>query len=204
VAKLFHSRGPALVALLAALVVMAVAAPSQAALLPTAPTAVCPSVRQVFLPWNDSAYYGLVPGASFEGSLGGWALYGGATVVAGNEPSHVTAPTDARSLYLPAGSTVTTPPACFQFADWQLRFFARSVGSSGGQLHVRVIARGLLGGVLSVLDEGTVSTAPDGSWQLSDPVDISLLTQLSISIQFTAVGGGFQIDDVYLDPSMMN
>lgn len=200
-------RGVGVVALLCLLVSLAFASSSQAALLPTGPQAVCNPANQVFLPWNDTASYGLVPGGSFESSLSGWRLGYGATVVSGNESFKVNGAADAHSLYLPSGSSVVTAPACFDFADWQLRFFAKSVGAPTGSLHVKVVGRGLLGGLFTLLDAGTITTAPDGSWQPSDPVHIGLLAQLgsllttnSVSIQLTAVGGSFQVDDVYLDP----
>lgn len=205
-AKLSLTRGVGILALLGVLAALALSTSSQASLLPTAPKAVCNPTSQVFLPWNDTAYYGLVPGASFEGSLSGWSL-NGARVVSGNESFHVAGAADSHSLSIPAGTTVSTPPACFQFADWQLRLFARG----SGQLRVRVVARGLLGGLLSILDGGTVTPAADGSWQPSNPMDIDLLTQLaglltsnSVSVQLTAIGAPVQVDDVYLDPSMGN
>lgn len=205
-AKLSLARGVGVLALLGVLVALAFSTSSEAALLPTAPRAVCNPTSQIFLPWGDTANYGLVPGASFEGSLRGWSL-NGAGVVADNESFQVGGASDSKALYIPAGVTVSTPPSCFHFADWQLRLFTQGTG----QLRVRVVARGLLGGLLSLLDAGTVSPAPDGSWQLSNPVDIDLLTQLaglltsnSVSLQLTAIGGPVQVDDIYLDPSMGN
>src|SRR5690348_14714704 len=96
--------------LLCLVVGLAFAGTSQAALLPTGPTAVCSPASQVFLPWQDDASYGLVPGGSFESSLYGWSLSRGASVVAGNETYQVGGAADATSLYLPAGASVITAP----------------------------------------------------------------------------------------------
>ena len=200
------SRGGFLaLALVAGLLALALSAPTQAGLLSTAGTvASCdPNPRQVFLPWGDTSYYVLVPGGSFEGTHG-WSLRGGAKVVSGNEPFYVTNRSDRRSLYLPAGSSVTTPQICFDFADWHLRFFAASNGSRSSALEVDVMVRGLLG-VVSVLDGGTVASG--STWAPSPKVSLlltnlgALLTTNAISLRFTPVGtGAVQIDDVYLDP----
>jgi hypothetical protein len=207
VANTFRARSTGVLVLLCLLVALAVAGSSQAALLPTAPKAVCSPASQAFLPWQDAAYYGLVPGGSFESSLSGWSLGRGAQVVSGNESAHVNGPNDARSLYLPSGSSVVTAPACFAFADWKLRFFVKSVGPATGTLRVKLVGHGLLGSVFTLLDAGNVTASADGSWQPSAPIGIGVLAQLgsllttnSVSVQLTAVGGSFQVDDVYLDP----
>lgn len=160
--------------------------------------------QQVFLPWNDWSYYVLMPGGSFEGAHG-WTLKGGAKVVTGNEPFYLTARSDKRSLYLPAGSSATTAPACFAFADWHFRFLAVRNGSGYGALKIDVIVKSLLG-IASVLDGGTIPVS--SQWSPSPQVSL-LLTNLggllgtdTISLRFTPVGStaGFRIDDVFLDP----
>jgi hypothetical protein len=207
VAKLSLSRRSGVVlALLCLLLTLAAAGSSQAALLPTAPKAVCNPPSQPFLPWNDTASYGLVPGGAFESGTSGWSLGGGAKVVSGNESFYVNSRSDSHSLYMPAGSSVTTPAACFQFADWKVRFFVENVGSPSGALRVQVVSHGLLG-IVSILDGGTISAG--GTWNPSDPIQIGLLSQLgglltnnTLSLRFTAVNGGaFQLDDIYLDPT---
>jgi hypothetical protein len=207
VAKLSLSRrGGLVLALLYLLLTLAAAGSSQAALLPTAPKVVCNPPGQFFLPWQDTAYYGIFPGGALESGTSGWSLGGGAKVVSGNETFYVNSRSDTHSLYMPAGSSVTTPAACFQVADWQVRFFLKNLGPSSGALRVQVISHGLLG-IVSILDAGTVSAG--STWQPSAPVTIDLLSQLgglltnnTLSLRLTAVNSGvFQVDDLYLDPT---
>jgi hypothetical protein len=158
-------------------------------------------MSQPFARWGDNANYVLMPGGSFEPLSPAWKLSGGAKVVRGNEPFYVRDRKDAYSLELPPGSSATTPPMCFAFGDWKLRFFA--VGAPG-KLRVKVNVKSALG-LLSVLDAGTMSTGT--SWQPSPEMQL-LLTNLtgllaidSVSLQFLPVGTTtLRIDDGYLDP----
>jgi hypothetical protein len=158
-------------------------------------------ISQPFAPWGDRANYVLMPGGSFEPGDAAWKLSGGAKIVRGNEIFYVRSKTDAYSLSLPPGSSATTPPMCFAFGDWKLRFFA--VGAPG-KLRVKVHVKSLLG-VLSVLDAGTMSTGK--TWQPSPEMNL-LLTNLtgllavdSITLAFQPVGNStLRIDDGYLDP----
>jgi len=193
-----------------ATLVVALAAPGAAnaglltGILSTGSASYCdPDVSQYFAPWGDSAWYRLVPGGTFEGSHG-WSLSGGAKVVSGNEPWRVKSKTDSRSLYLPAGSTATSPTTCFDFGDWHARFFVRNA-RSGGTLEVDILVRSLVG-VLSVLDGGYVKA--DGTWDPSPEVSAlvtnvgGLLGTKAVSFRLKAKGSGaaFQVDDVFLDP----
>ena len=81
------------------------------------------STSQPFARWGDTRSYVLVPGGSFESGAAGWKLNGGAKVVSGNEPFYVRSTADRYSLYLPSGSSATTPPMCFGLGDWNARFF---------------------------------------------------------------------------------
>lgn len=158
------------------------------------------SASQVFKRWGDNNYYVLVPGGSFEPGGAAWKLSGGAKIVLGNEPFYVRSTADRYSLYLPAGSTATTPPMCFAFTDWHLRFFT----SGSGSIRVKIVVKSVLG-VLSVLDGGTVSSG--STWKPSPEVGL-LLTNLggllatdSISLRITPTSrAAVRIDDVYLDP----
>jgi hypothetical protein len=191
---------------LLALVGLVLAPSAQAGLLTTGSAAYCdPAASQPFARWGDTASYTLVPGGAFEVSDPAWSLRGGAATVAGNEPYYVHAAKDRRSLYLPAGSSATTPTTCFVLGDWHLRFFVRNRGTTSGSLRVEVVARSLVG-VLSVLDGGTVRAGT--TWAPSPRVGLlvsnltSLLGTKAVAFRFTPVGTGaaFQIDDVYLDP----
>lgn len=179
------------------------AIPADAGLLATGSASYCdPYTSMAFQTWGDRSSYMLTPGGSFEDGTPSWKLSGGAKVVSGNEPYFIHSKSDRRSLYMPAGSSATTPTMCFAAGDWHLRFVGVSPSKSS-TLRVTVTVNSLLG-VLSVLDGGTVSS--DGTWKPSPKVGLlltnvaGLLTTKAISIRLTATSGASQLDDVYLDP----
>src|SRR5687767_4227288 len=148
----------AIIGLFVALATM-VTPSAKAGLILTPPPSGCDSASKVFAPWGDNANYALVPGGSFEAGTPAWAMSGGAKVVAGNETFYVRSRSDSRSLYLPSGSSALSPTVCFGLGDWHSRFFVRNVGSSGGSLKVDIVVRNLVGGLLSVLDGGSMSAS---------------------------------------------
>jgi hypothetical protein len=173
---------------------------ANAGLLGTGPASYCdPISSQAFKPWGDGSNYMLTPGGSFEVGTPSWTRSGGAMIVSGNESFFIHSKSDRNSLYMPAGSSVSSPTMCFKPGDWHLRF----VGSGSGQVRVSVTVTSLLG-VVSVLDGGTVSNT--GTWKPSPKVGLlltnvtGLLTTKAISIRVTATRGASQLDDVYLDP----
>ena len=177
------------------------AIPANAGLIGTGAASYCdPLSSTAFQNWGDSSHYMLTPGGSFESGTPSWTLSGGAKIVSGNEPYFIHSTRDSRSLYMPAGSSASTPTMCFAAGDWHLRF----VGKGSGQLRVTVGVNSLLG-LVSILDGGTVSS--NGTWKPSPQVGLlltnvgGLLTTRAISLRFTATNGASQIDDVYLDPS---
>jgi hypothetical protein len=199
-----------LIILFVALCAFAPAAPANANLLggalpglvsPSDKPATCDtSTSQAFARWGDTRNYVLTPGGSFEPGAPAWTLTGGAKVVAGNETFYIHSSADRYSLYLPAGSTATTPPMCFEAGDWNVRFL--SAGS--GTVRVKIVVKSLLG-VLSVLDGGSVSSG--STWRPSPRVALlltnvtGLLATNSISLRFVPANStGLRIDDVYLDP----
>lgn len=200
-----------LTVLLAALGLLAFAAPAQAGGLlsgvlpglvsPSDTPAQCDtSASQAFARWGDTSYYVLAPGGAFEPDQPAWKLAKGARVVAGNEPFYVRAASDKYSLYLPKGSSATSPPMCFAYGDWNLRFFVVGKGS----VQVKIVVKSLLG-LVSVLDGGSVSGG--SAWRPSPKVGLllsnvaGLLATDSISIRLLAgKSTDVRIDDVYLDP----
>ena len=193
------------VAIIAALVLSSTA---KAGLIGTGSASYCdPTATQPFAPWGDSASYARLLNGGFEGGTTGWTLSNGARVVSGNEPFFVTGRrADSHSLLLPAGSSAYSGTVCFALGDWHLRFLMRNVGSSSGALHVQVVVPSLLGGLLTVLDGGTISSGT--SWTPSARLELllcnvtSLIGTQAVAFRFTPVGTGaaYQIDDVYLDP----
>ena len=193
------------VAIIAAL---AISSTAKAGLLGTGSASYCdPTATQAFARFGDSSYYARLQNGGFESGSTAWVLGGGAKVVSGNDPFYLTGNrSDNRSLLLPAGSSAYSGTVCFATGDWHLRFVMRNVGSSSGGLHVQVVVPSLLGGLLTVLDGGTVSG--NGSWAPSPRLQLllsnvtSLIGTRAVAFRITPVGSGaaYQIDDVYLDP----
>jgi hypothetical protein len=195
-----------LLALAALASTLTLASTAHAGLIGTGSASYCdPNASQPFAP-QDMNYYTLLPGGSFESGTVPWALSGGAKVVSGNETSYLNSRKDTRSLYLPAGGSALTPTTCFALGDWHMRFMLKNVGASSGAVDVQVVVPSLVGGLLTVLDGGTVQAG--GSWTPSPRVQLllsnvtSLLGTRAVAFRFTAVGRGaaYQLDDVYLDP----
>ena len=174
----------------------------------------CPdATSQVFAPWNDFASYAYAPNGGFESGSSGWALSGGAKVVAGNSTFFTHGAGERYSLSLPAGSSATSPPMCISLFSSKMRFFAANLGSPSSKLRVQVIYRGGVGGLLSLVtktlalsDFGTVTAGP--TWQPSSPIGMlsGTLPVLTQSVQFRFLpadgAGAWLVDDVYLDPLM--
>jgi hypothetical protein len=158
-----------------------------------------------FQPWLDPGSYALVPDGGFEQGGAGWQLAGGAKAVAGNEPWYTSGP-GTTALSLPAGSSAVSPPFCVGLLDPTVRLFARNSALLG------------LGTVVVTADvdaAGTSVTLPVGvivagsRWQptLPLPLLVNALSPLgdgagtaSARLHFTALGGNWQLDDVYVDP----
>ena len=183
----------------------AIAAPANAGIL-TAPVKDCgdESLSQPFAQFGDNSQYKLVQGGSFESSLADYTLLGGAKVVSGNEPWKVGGASHAKSLVLPAGSSVITPPACVGLAEPTLRFFAKKNSGLLSTLAVSVYVKTSLGLVVPV-PVGVV--LGNGQWKATSPMLIvaNLLPLLPgdrtpVAFQFTPLLGSWQIDDVYVDP----
>jgi hypothetical protein len=200
-----------LIILFVALCALAPAAPAQAGGLlsgvlpglvsPADTPSVCDTAAtQPFARFGDNRKYVLTPGGSFEPGSQAWSLGGGAKIVSGNETFYVHSSADRHSLYLPLGSSATTPPMCFASGDWTVRFFSAGTGT----VRVKIVVKSLLG-VLSVLDGGSVSSG--STWKPSADVHMlltnvcGLLATDSISLRFVPANtSGLRIDDVYLDP----
>jgi hypothetical protein len=189
------------------LAALALASTAKAGLIGTDSASYCSATAtQAFASWGDRSAYTLLPNGSFESGGTSWALSGGAKVVAGNEPFFLNSRKDSHSLLLPEGSSAYSATMCFALGDWHLRFLMRNVGAQTGSLRVTVIVPSLVGGLLTVLDGGTVSG--NGTWQPSPRLQLllsnvtSLLGTKAVAFRFTPVGrdAAYQIDDIYLDP----
>lgn len=196
--------------LLAAVAVFAVGASTASAgvLVASAPSCDDQPLSKPFTPWLDYADYTPLPGGSFEGDMSGWSFSGGAGVAGGNAAQHVGGAGDASSLAIPSGGSATSATICVGLTHPTVRFFAkrRSTGLLASLSTLRVE-------VLFELSDGTVATVPIGtvangaSWQPTQPMlaVANLLPLLPgehtpIALRFTAWGGNWSVDDVYVDP----
>jgi hypothetical protein len=162
----------------------------------------CPGQKYVqpFRPWLDEAQYVLLSNGSLE-TPNGWALTDGARIVSGNEPWKANLATDTRSLFLPSGSSATSPRLCVTLLHPTLRFFARNPGGKLSILKVEAITE-----INSVTVTAPIGLLLAGNWQPTVPLAflenaLSPLTG-SVRFRFTPIGsaGAWQIDDVYVDP----
>jgi hypothetical protein len=161
------------------------------------------ALSQPFAHWGDKNVYKLVPGGDFESSLSGWTFGGGARTVAGSEPDGVTGNLGSSSLSLPAGASAQTPFTCVNAAYPTFRFFGRNNGLLSSVL-VSVVYRDPILGTVT-LPVGTVALS--GSWQPTQPMLTASAVEGALSggtaqmaLRFTAIGGGSQIDDIFIDP----
>lgn len=160
----------------------------------------------VFSPWGDRHFYVLAPDGGFESGGAGWSLRNGAQVVSGNESYYLNESTDSRSLSLPAGSTVISPPICMSLDTPIFRLLARNGGDPSSRLRVEATFK-----LLGLVRTKTVSAVVAGSgWapsqQMSTVLTLSTivgtLIPSSIQIQIFPLDnkGAWQVDDLYIDP----
>jgi hypothetical protein len=170
----------------------------------------CPAqtIEHPFTPWLDRSNYVLAPGGTFEGSLAGWTLTGGAEVVSGSETFAAHDAGERLALSLPGGSSATTPPICVAVLDPTMRYFAANDGGLLSLLRVDVIYHAAGGGTLTLplgLNVGAKSWAPSLPGAVGANV-LGLLTggQATVQFRFSPLGLGakWRIDDVYVDPYM--
>jgi hypothetical protein len=188
----------------AALVALSVpSAASAGPLVADAPNCDAQALSQPFLPWADVASYTLDPGGSFESGGPSWNLSRGAEIVAGNEPYYVTDASDSRSLSLADGSTAESRSLCVGIEHPDIRFFAKAANAFA-RLAVEVLYEDGSGNAQSA-PIGSVNAGSNWAPSAPLPIVVNLLPLLpgsrtAVAFRFTATGGSFQIDDVYVDP----
>jgi hypothetical protein len=195
-----HPRVRKTIGRIAALTCVAVFVSSGAAFAAQCPTQ---SAKQKFSKWGDSSNYFLVSGGSFEGTPAqvGWTL-SGATLTSGNEPFHINGITDDQSLLISGGGSATSPAFCVDSTMPSFRFFVRQT-APGSDLKIQGVVQ-TPRGPLSM----TVADLPDGSLPFWTPLQITVATNkipkgfsIAAAMRFAVGGsGGWQIDDVYVDP----
>jgi hypothetical protein len=189
-------RGGLVVVIAAAAVLAALAAATNGASAATCPPP--PTPVQPFASWSDSGSYVLTTGASFENGTSGWTLTGGAGVVAGNAPNALDPSSHSHALYLPSGSSATSPCTTAPHILGIVRFFAKNSGVAGGLLKVDLLVKG------GVYPAGTIGAGD--SWAPSPRLDSTAPNYsgaVAYQIRLTPVGAGsaFTVDDLYFDPA---
>jgi len=165
-----------------------------------------PGAKPVFAPWGDQHDYALAPEGGFESGGNGWALRGGAGIVAGNESYQLNGLADSRSLALPAGSSAVSPPICMSIDTPLIRFVARNTGNPSSRLRVEAVYS-----LLGLVRTNVVNTvSAGGSWepskQMSTVLGLSTIVGTvlpsAIEVRFTPLDntGQWQVDDLYVDP----
>ena len=160
---------------------------------------------QVFLPWGDPANYTPAPGGDFERGIGRWSLVGASRDTSDNEPFHVGSATDHSSLSLPNGSVALSPGMCSGLGEPTARvFFKQTDGLPGATLQVDVLFDDV-NGTTQAQTIAELGAIP--SWTLSPQMLVmsNLLPVIGgggsvVAFRFTAIGGSFQVDDLYVDP----
>lgn len=142
----------------------------------------------VFSPYGDQRSYVLVPGGDFASGGAGWTLEGGATVASG-------------ALSLPAGSSAVSPVICVSKETPFVRSMARDSGVAGARLQVEVLYEGLETSLNRVV-AGDHDEAWDPTHPLAQNFGLATLggSDSSVRLHITAVGGEWEVDDVYVDP----
>lgn len=146
-----------------------------------------PAGEPVFSAYGDPRPYVLVPGGDFTSDGAGWTLEGGATIGSG-------------TLSLPAGSSAVSPAICVSKETPSLRSMARDSGVPGANLQVEVLYEGL-----EAAQNRVVAGDKDEAWDPTHPLaqNFGLATlggDSSARVRITAVGGDWEVDDVYVDP----
>jgi hypothetical protein len=163
----------------------------------------CGAKTYPFTPWGDADAYCAFPNLGFESGTTGWKLSGSASIVAANEPWHVSGP-GTHALQLGPGATALSSTLPVNLLDPWVRLFAHSAGANGS-LRVQVLFHGFAGNLTGVLNVGSLSPGGYSSWQPTQRVLSTLALPLlttSAQVQITslATSGSWQVDDAYLDP----
>jgi hypothetical protein len=171
----------------------------------------CPDrpMSQPFLRWLDPLSYTFVQNGGFESGSTGWQLRNGAKVVAGNESFNLSG-AGRSSLYLPSGSSATSPATCVETLDVVSRYVAKNRGPILlSTLKVDAIVKDSAGHTFvlpAAMNTGGSTWAPSlPALGLLNTLALLSDGKATVSFRFTPVGLGaaWQIDDLFVDPLKM-
>jgi hypothetical protein len=160
---------------------------------------------QVFLPWADPASYELAPGGDFEKGSSHWTLVAASRDTSDNEPFKVSGDNDHSSLQISNGGTALSPAMCVGLGEPTARFFFKQNGGlPGATLQVDVLFDDATGttqaqtiGLLGVAQQWRISPQLLTMANLLPTIGAG---STAIAFRFTAIGGSFKVDDLYVDP----
>lgn len=163
------------------------------------------SAERPFATWGDMSPYTIAPNGDLSSGALGWSLSGGARVVGENNSLR----SGVNSVTLPAGASATSPAACVKLADPASRFFLRNTSGGTGKVRVDIQYKSVLG--LFTLTTNLGYTSAGTKWQPSDKYGhlldnilgtLALNPNLAANLRFkfTALGGSFMVDDLFVDP----
>jgi hypothetical protein len=163
------------------------------------------SGSQVFLPWADPASYTLAPGGDFENSKSRWTLVAASRDTTQNEPFRVSDANDHSSLSIDNGGLALSPAMCVGIGEPTARvFFKQTGGLPGAILQIDVLFDDI-NGTTQARTIAALGVAQQ--WRLSPQLLTwaNLVPTLgagttAVAFRFAAIGGSFQIDDLYVDP----
>ena len=166
--------------------------------------AVCPgqTFSQPFAALQDTNYYTLVQGSSFDSPGEGWELHNGAAIVASTRPDG----SSGGALDLPSGAYAVSPPVCVTLAYPTARTWIEGVKGLGG-----VVVGVYYAGSRSVgLPVGLLTSPQGAGWQLSKAFEVRpQLTGAEEGVRevrfvFASVGRGsdYRLSGLYVDPRM--
>jgi hypothetical protein len=199
-------RGRAL-ALVAACLGLLVAAAPAAADSNKAENPADQTSKPVFASLGDAADYFALTGGTFEADTADWSLTG-AQVVAGNEPFQVDALAGSHSLSIAPGGVAVSPAVTINNTTPTWRFFAQAADASATATQLTVYAQWTNPntGLTYRLPIAHRNGKDHGSWTATPPLILGkvLPPGVNVDVKFVfkagANGGGWTIDDVFIDP----
>jgi hypothetical protein len=163
------------------------------------------SAERPFAAWGDMSPYTIAPNGDLSAGALGWSLTGGARIVGENNSLR----SGRNSVSLPSGASATSPAACVKLADPASRFFLRNTSGGSGRVRVDIQYKSVLGLLTMTTNLGYTSAGT--TWQPSEKYGhvlanilgtLALNPKLSANLRFkfTALGGSFMVDDLFVDP----